>query len=89
MKAFDHTAVAFRDATMAERILAGEIPCADWPVFTADQWRDEAQAVLDTGDDSELRWMIDHQEEADREEERLRRAEYSGTAPSRRSWWRG
>lgn len=71
---------------LAARILAGEIPPADWPVFTAEEWRAEAQGARDTGDYSELLWMLDHEAECDREEERSRRAEYSGVSPMRRSW---
>lgn len=87
MNAFDFTARQFRNATLAESILAGETPLADYPIYTRLQWESEAQGALDTGDDTELLAMVAEQEEADREEEQARRNAYWGRSPARRSWW--
>lgn len=86
MNALDHTARMFRNPTLAESILAGDIPHADWPIFTAQEWEREAQSAIDWDDDTDLLAMIAEQEQADLEEEAARRAEYSGKAPNRRSW---
>ena len=72
--------------TRAHRILAGDLPKADYPIFTRQQCMDESQGALATGDTTELRWMIDQQEEADREEHRLAVLAYRGVHPRRRSW---
>ncbi|GEM_PF-4938173 len=77
------------EASLARSILAGDLPKADYPIFTRQQWMDEAQGALDTGDTTELRWMIDQQDEADREEHRLAVLAYRGVHPRKRSWWEG
>ena len=74
---------------LAAAILNGNMPKADWPIYTPAEWLDEARNAIAENDYDTLLAMVDEQDEADREEEALRRAEYSGTAPSRRSWLGG
>ena len=61
---------------LAARILAGEMPKADHPQFTADEWKREAQASLDTGDFTELLWMLDYEREVDEFRERCANYEH-------------
>ena len=51
--------------SLAERILAGDMPQADYPIWTAQQWRDEAQMALDCEDEDELYSMLAMQREED------------------------
>lgn len=57
---------------LANDIMAGKLPVADYPIFTASEWRLAAdQALVDDHYDCLLA-MVAEQEEEDREEAALR-----------------
>lgn len=66
-----------RGIALANAILAGDLPLADYPLFTARDWHWAAQGAIDANDYAELLAMRDEQDEHDREETRERSLAYA------------
>lgn len=69
-----------------QAILSGDLPKADYPLFTRQRWIDEAQAAIDTGDDAELREMIERQDAFDSQHHAAAMRAYYDVDPRRRNW---
>ncbi|HCT35102.1 MAG TPA: hypothetical protein DF966_18300 [Sulfitobacter sp.] len=60
-----HTNPTAAKESLAARILAGDIPSADYPLYSDQAWTNAADMALDCEDESELEWMLDNQRQHD------------------------